>query len=698
MEKPWRRFLENLNATATQHSRYAAKIGDDIVTPLQNYERTSESSQMGILERSLTGIAKSIESAEGQAQKAETSKSKNKSGKVDDARRDLAKAQSTWQSEAPFAFEKLQQADEARVTFFKDALIRFETNTVDVSQARIKLSEAAMASLLEISPADEAMHFVTQKLAQGSMVPSAPPASRTVLSRRISNDDTGSLRSSGGAASSLKSKFGTLLGRNKRSTSPNKRLSLKPTTSYSSGQNFQRGSISNEVTPSRPATERPATTNTFENETAAAAPTIEPAPALPVLPAVETQETFLPATNYEESTPVRSVQPAQSSVRSLSIRDAAIEEGNDEADAALNKVSSDLRAQSTISRKNRGRRDLRNTIYGQVGTGDQSVVRDVLGSPMHREESILDNAPASSGSALSKSVHADQLQSVNGDTDSIRSGRSGMSGLAVPVRHAEPVTDGVHLSVIETVNVVLDVNGDEPKDVRVTGEAALANRGSIDATPILIKVQSPDAINRLVANTNILQAKGETQYELSGQAASNMTTLFKYQVQPDTSRAHRFLPILVSQKWSTEAEQTSVKLTYRLNPAFGARSLQLQDVEISLGINGVALSCVAKPAGSFVKKANKLVWKLNEVTLEAGQELGLLARFKTTGLATPGSLDLRWKTAPSNLSRGSGFGITATRLRANPFGDDAVLENVMVNHAYTLSAARYAVTVPDGQL
>ncbi|ORY78240.1 Muniscin C-terminal mu homology domain-domain-containing protein [Protomyces lactucae-debilis] len=392
------------------------------------------------------------------------------------------------------------------------------------------------------------------------------------------------------------------------------------------------------------------------------------------------------------------MQTTDASLRNVSITNDAIVEGGPEADAALDKVSSDLRAQSTISRKARGRRDLRNTIYGQVGGGDQAVVRDVLGSPIHREDPFLGSAPVSAGSALSRTVQGNGLQTQAGDTDSIRSGRSGMSGMGNVTRHTEPLEDGVHLSVVETVSVVLDVEGSGATDVRVTGEAALAMKGMLDPSPVLLKVQSPDAISRLVANTNILQSQDESTYQISGQSANSMTTLFKYQVQPDQARANRFLPILLSQKWSPEDAQTSVKLTYRLNPAFGARNLTLQDVEISLGINGVANSCVAKPAGSFVKKSNKLVWKLNEFTLEAGQEQSLLARFKTDGLASPGSLELRWKTAPSNLSRGSGFGVTATRSRANPFSDESVVENVMVSHAYTLSAARYSVTVPSASV
>lgn len=218
----------------------------------------------------------------------------------------------------------------------------------------------------------------------------------------------------------------------------------------------------------------------------------------------------------------------------------------------------------------------------------------------------------------------------------------------------------------------------------------MALRNPADATPLQLKIQTPDKISRLVANTHVLTTLDNETYQLPADAAPSLVTMFKYQVEPEPMRQARYMPILFTQQWSTEENQTSVKLSYKLNPLFGAGTLSLQDVEVSVSVNGQAQSCVAKPAGTFVKRSSKLVWRLNELNLESGREAVLLARFKTLNPCPPTeSIELKFRTTLSNIARGSGFGVYAVRSRDNPFADAPTIENVMMQSGYVLQSGNF---------
>lgn len=724
MEKPWRRAIDGVNTLATNHSVFATKLTQELINPLSQYDRTPENGNMGMLERNLTQISKDLEMAESKVSKAGSSKSKNKSSKQTEAQDELRKARSRWDSESPNSFEKLQQVDEARIVFLRDALVKFETSSIDLYSSQIKASETAIAQLLEVNPTDEPMDFVSKKFAQGSDIQSLPRPAAPGLSRTVSQGDSGSVRSSGGAASTLKSKFGTLLkGRN--SGASNKRMSMLQSSTNSnnsnaggsSGNNYNTAvsrqtlsEMAEEPEPAPPVTR----SNPFSTDDNVGTRDVTPTPvaAVSVSSAQAVPEENSIFTTASQSRNAETIQRTgafgnepsaqiysepttglQNSLRGVNIRsDSFANTSKDEDEAAMDRVSNTLRSQPTVSRRSRGRRDVRSAMFSPIqDESAQNVARDVLGSPLPQASEPLfpTQAPPATNS-MPVNIYqnrASVIERQDTGAESIRSTRSNHSA-AQGSRHAEPTTDGFHLSVIETVSVVLGTEG-SVTNFSVAGEAAVANRNPTDHLPLQVRIQSPDMIDRLVANTQILRSVEELTYELSATAVPNMTTLFKYQVQPDQGRRTRFMPILLSQKWSTEANQTSVKLSYRLNPLFGAGSLTLQDVEVSVSVNGAATSCVAKPAGSFVKRSNKLVWRLNELTLEGGKEGTLLARFKTASTCPPSdSTELKFRTTPSNIGRGSGFGLYATRSRDNPFADAPTIENVMMQNMYVLQSGR----------
>lgn len=680
-----------------------------------------------MLERNIAQIGKDMEAAEAKVAKADQSNSKNKSAKVSEAQEDMRRARSRWDSEAPNSFERLQQVDEARIAFLRDALVRYETSLVDLHTSQVKSSERAIAELLEINPTDEPMDFVTKRFAQQSMTTAPRPTAS--MNRTASISDAGSIKSSGGAGSSLKSKFGTLL-RGKRSGSPKKRQSMMQNSPLSASVGRQALPETREEPEERQSAATSTTAPTYGNGTRGQAnqvpqstaeissdsgnfpqralqPAEQPQSEVDIFqtraPTASTSETltrdaFASQRIPEAEEPVTNLQ---NSLRGVNIRHDSIIASRDEDDAAMDKVSSTLRAQSTISRRSRGRRDNRNTISGTPGGEEsaQDIARDVLGSPVPRAtepiyESAAPLSPSGTSSFLARGNGIDRQNTSSAfsfdGNESIRSTRSNASALR-PVVHAEPTADGLHLSVIETINLHLAADG-ALTNLQVAGEAAMAYINPPDDMSFKLHVQCPEAIESLDANQHLLTAQGQNTYEVRPLSIPHVINLFKYKITPNASRGSRFLPILINQKWSPEEKQTSVKLTYRLNPSFGAGSLTLHNVEVIVSISGSANSCVAKPSGTFVKRSSKLVWRLNELTLESGSEGSLLARFKTDSLCPPGStVELKFKTASSTIARGSGFGVYATRSRDNPFADTPTVENVLVSNAYVMQSGSYTI-------
>lgn len=719
MEKPWRRTIDNINALATNHAKFTTKVAHELAASLTQYNQAPEAGNMGMLERSITQISKDMANAEAKLLKSEQSKSKKKSTKQIEAVEDVRKARARWESEAPNYFEKLQQVDENRIAFLRDALVRYETSAIDLHTSHIKLSEAAIASLLDVNASDEIMHFLSKTPQQGTSASTAGQIRPvTAMSRTASQGDSGSIRSTGGASSSLKSKFGTLLKGRSNGSPAGKRQSILPNFlgSNTARQTLPQTIESAEPEPEYAQTELNSSNMSSNNVGDARAPqdSIVAAPrsevyhepqVVGVLPPDADSERLSRYNNGASNVLNNSEDQTsnlQSSLRGVTIRSGSINTSSiDEDNAAIDRVSSTLRAQPTISRKARGRRDVRSTYYENGNAGDKptgEVVRDILGSPLARENDsemrIGHQTSGGSQSLVSRGLMIDRQDTMsafsNDGAESIRSSRSHSLG-NVSYKHPDPSTGGLHMSVLETVNVSLGTDG-SASDLKVSGEVALANLQPLDDAPLRLQVMSPEAIDKIVANSHVLRIVGNNTYELGAASAPSMTVLLKYQLQPETMQRSRFIPIIMSQTWSPEEHQTSVKLIYRLNPAFGASSLTLHDVEVSVSVDGIANSCVAKPSGTFVKRSSKLVWRLNELTLESGQEGTLLARFKTEKLSYPSDvIDLKFRTATSDIIKGSGIGISATKSRNNPFADSPSTENVLVQTSFVLRSGRFSI-------
>ncbi|BFZ56180.1 Suppressor of Profilin deletion [Savitreella phatthalungensis] len=686
-QNAWAGCLQTLTGNARAHINAGDRLNEDVIRHFSRWEPVTESANVSALERDLSALAKSLDQAETRIQKAETSKFGNKANKQAGAQEDLEKARAGWDADAPRVFENLQRLDERRVANFKDAIVRWQTADIDTLTGCVQRSEALIASVLEIVPTDEPMQVITQRLARGSMVPGVTPGqapgstrasgvgaadSAPRLDRRTSTgEDSGSIRSSGGVGNSLKSKFGTLL-RGKRSTSPSKRKSISGASNGTSNNRNDRRAAA-----PAPIAEEPA---------AQSAPVIPaPVPTAPLEPPREApRETYQTPAAAEPVyiAPPSEPQPQQNTASV----NGAFNNGDVGGEAAFSNVSSSLRASNTVSRRTGGRRDSRSLL----SAGDtQAVARDVLGTPLARNDSPADatfgSAAASPAARQLMTHNLGRHGSFSNDASSIRSGHSSSSSPISPAgpRHTEPSEAGLHLSVIESTQML------PSGELQTSGEAAFCDRSGIDGAALQLQLQPPSSVSRVIANRQVLDERSDNLYAVQADLSTRMTPLFKYQVATDEISAKRFQPITLEQKWTTEETQTSVKLVLRPHSAFASQIL-LQDLEIHVSLDGPAKTCVAKPAGTFVKRANKLVWKLGAQTLDPATPINLLARFKTDATTPPAShVEARWKTTASNLSRGSGFALLASRVRENPFDGETTNETAFVSYSYVLQASRW---------
>ena len=281
------------------------------------------------------------------------------------------------------------------------------------------------------------------------------------------------------------------------------------------------------------------------------------------------------------------------------------------------------------------------------------------------------------------------------DSQSIRSLHS-MSSIANPsISHPQMHQPGLNASVVETVSATFTQT--RISKAVVIGEMALQHNAldganmsgtehvRLDNFPVLEKVApNPTFINHKPATS------GEYIVNLSD--IPRPTVAFKYQIHLEDSNLSAHAPISITPSWKIEPTQTSVIVTYDLNPEFAfpeeRRSVLLKNLIIFVTIeNAKAQSCQSKPAAIFSKEKSLIYWKLGDVTLEsnAGSPQKLLARFATDGEARAGTVEARWEiTGEQATGLGSRLGLSANSTSvekdesgsSDPFADESPEKNL----------------------
>lgn len=334
--------------------------------------------------------------------------------------------------------------------------------------------------------------------------------------------------------------------------------------------------------------------------------------------------------------------------------------------------------QVAIPRKptaNRGRRDVRNTIF--------------VPSPQSPEISSLGDSSMLSGSSPSnqKSNPLSPDLGHNLDAQSIRSSHSVSSMLNASIKHPDMYQPGLNASIVETVSAWFSQS--EVVRAVVIGELALAHNPVGASSPSgfeNIRLENFPVLEKVAPNpTFITQTKAQSgDYSVNLSLISRTTVAFKYQVHLEESNLASHAPMALAPVWRIEPTQTSVIVNYSFNPSFVSptkRSVSLKNVTVIVSIeNAKALSCLSKPIGTFSKEKSTIYWKLGDVYLDGYAESPqkLLARFSTDSEAKPGSVEVRWEISGEDSIRlGSGLSLSqAVAVRSggdggsNPFDDE----------------------------
>jgi len=250
----WDYVLQSTSTRAQAHSTLAQQVQSQAEEPLRSYgSKTSDVTHMRNMEANLSSSARDIEVAEKQVEKYRKKGNKVQATKVAGAVQKVNDKLAVWNAEAPLVFEGLQVIDEARMTELKGTFVKFFTMLVDEQQKNLEINQRAMSNVLEISVEAATVQYAESQ--KGSQTLDKPPTrsltSRTTQSiSSATTEESSNLQQQASPAvsasgGSLRSKVGSLMGRNKdrtrlsmfgRPSSPEKQgspsLGHRPTSSY----------------------------------------------------------------------------------------------------------------------------------------------------------------------------------------------------------------------------------------------------------------------------------------------------------------------------------------------------------------------------------------------------------------------------------------------------------------------------------
>ena len=307
---------------------------------------------------------------------------------------------------------------------------------------------------------------------------------------------------------------------------------------------------------------------------------------------------------------------------------------------------------------NRGRRDVRNTIFVPSGQ-------------MQDSPSTGDVPPMPSPFGGSNRNPLSTEGGHGSDAQSIRSAHSLNSISNALVRHADMQEPGLNASIVETVSASF-AQGQVTKSI-VVGEMALVHN-ALEGSPAQasdnVRLDNFPVLEKVAPNPTFITpaASGSGEYSVNLSQVNKTQVAFKYQVHLEENTMASHVPMLLNPVWRVEPNQASVILQYSFNSAFassGGRNVSLKNVFIFVSIEGAkATGCQSKPAGTFRRERSMIYWNLGDVLLDgyAQAPQKLLARFSTEGEARAGSIEARWEiSGPNATGLGSGLGLSSQR-------------------------------------
>ncbi|EWC46125.1 hypothetical protein DRE_04699 [Drechslerella stenobrocha 248] len=443
-QAPWQRIVNSTSSLATAHHVYSQKLETEVERPIREFPtHNKEWASLRTMEGNLNGLAKAIDTSEDKVEKLRKKGKRAEPAKVAEATAGFKEATGNWDSQSPFIFEQLQAVDESRITQLRESLTRMQTLELDQFDHMKELMEATVQALLDANTADEIKSFVNRVCGgKSASIGSRPASQRAPLALQapsIVMDDSVSVQSSSsadkghGLAGGLR-RLGTVLKSRRTSSmfpyqnqSPlehrvsNDRLGLGFNKAPSFSAHSPTSSAQNLAIPLGESSSGPREQpERLEIQTISLQTPNTNSPTSPTKDEAPTPTASTPATNqitkdaegYSVPPPQKSLvdeipdneghsELEQAPTFKVEIRNDVIPEEEADAADAMSKVATTLRAQQTVSKRNRGRRDVRNTIYTAVPDAPAPEPNGVTKSPQTTENN---NSPSQVASETSPSI------------------------------------------------------------------------------------------------------------------------------------------------------------------------------------------------------------------------------------------------------------------------------------------------------
>ncbi|CCE63437.1 hypothetical protein TPHA_0E03470 [Tetrapisispora phaffii CBS 4417] len=623
-------------------------------------------------------------------------------------------AMDQWGSESPYLFDTFEKVDFDRLQTLKNCLLKYQTSYSDYFLSSTKNCENGMATLLSFDPeteinrfADEAMKFnfkmsdpkALNSTKQKAYAQEASPSKKekrrstfgnishrltsnsTVLHHDLMNDEFSdsnnnvSLKSK--KSGSLKSKVGSIFGRNKLKNKKSQNLGGLKEASIPE----QASSGSSIRTPSRTSTRNPVP---------------RPSDTQPPLPR-EQYEKYQAA---ENSTPSNNYTPPANTYEAPTNNYTAVSNSSDWQQEHLPSNQQVNTPPTSPAEVPSHTQEKETQNFNEKPLPEEPTPQNspsVSSRPLHiqapsippsrkqNRDSVLGNDPFASEVLPHEEVSAPNvadsnrvsvllsqvtpgLQALDPQTTGTSTTISGQS--IFQHESAGEIKSGLNASVAEVINARFRDGILESS--QLVGELALVYaKDPAQELPIGVnlKIENGDKFEKVILNQAFMEKVSPEEYKVNPIFINSRTLgAIKYSI------SNPVVPIIIQPVWKFEAHQASVILTVKMSPTISntIQSVTLNDFSVHVTIDGAeTTNALSKPQGSFNKDKKRISWKFKQpLVLTRQNEERLIARFMTEGTAyqTSKSVLTKFTILKSGEFGGSLNLFSQESNEENPFG------------------------------
>lgn len=256
---------------------------------------------------------------------------------------------------------------------------------------------------------------------------------------------------------------------------------------------------------------------------------------------------------------------------------------------------------------------------------------------------------------------------------------------------------GLNASIAEVLNA--SFKDGMLQSSQLIGEIALNYLPNSVVNPSLpiginLKICNGAKFEKVILNQAFIERVAAEEFKVNPSFIDSRTLgAIKYSIKESIA------PIVIHPVWRFEPHQASVVLTVRISSSLpkDISQIVIEDLVVFVNIDGAnATSALSKPQGSFSKEKKRITWRFKDpvVLTRNGDGQRLIARFITDGLAhesakgviTKFTINETDNTALPHSGAGSGISLTCQELdENNPFGGDWL----DVNTKRTLTTGNY---------